>query len=189
MATGLSLAINLIGMKTINVTDNPLFNSSSPSDFWGRRWNQLIHGVLKRGVFKPCLKFSSRPIATLFVFFASGLLHEYILYLVAISIDAKLESKEYATDSLNYRPSYGNHMIFFLWNGIILVLENIISSHLVILKWFKSFLPTPFISIGVVMISLPLAHFFIDELVESGCYSDFKFSVPMIIELNEDDVS
>ena len=27
---------------------NPIFESASPSDFWGRRWNLVVHGLLKR---------------------------------------------------------------------------------------------------------------------------------------------
>ena len=29
------------------MVDNPIFHSRSPSDFWGRRWNRLIHTGLK----------------------------------------------------------------------------------------------------------------------------------------------
>lgn len=61
------------------VMKNPLMKASSPSDFWGGRWNLLVHGVLKRGVFKPVYSVSSKLIAVLATFLASGLFHEYIL--------------------------------------------------------------------------------------------------------------
>lgn len=37
----------LFGRKTKVVTQNALLKSTSVSDFWGRRWNQLVHGALK----------------------------------------------------------------------------------------------------------------------------------------------
>lgn len=37
----------LFGMKTKVVTQNAMLKSTSVSDFWGRRWNQLVHGALK----------------------------------------------------------------------------------------------------------------------------------------------
>lgn len=35
------------GITVIEVADSALTKSSSPSDFWGRRWNALVHIVLK----------------------------------------------------------------------------------------------------------------------------------------------
>ena len=26
---------------------NAMFDAKSPSDFWGRKWNHLVHGLLK----------------------------------------------------------------------------------------------------------------------------------------------
>ena len=37
----------LTGFRTMVIMRNPLFASTSVSDFWGRRWNLLISGVLK----------------------------------------------------------------------------------------------------------------------------------------------
>ena len=42
---------------------NPVLKASSPSDFWSGRWNLLVHGALKRGVFKPVYSLSSKLIA------------------------------------------------------------------------------------------------------------------------------
>ena len=35
--------------KTCIAMNNPMLLSSSPSDFWGKRWNLIIHGCLKVG--------------------------------------------------------------------------------------------------------------------------------------------
>merc|ERR1712165_493781 len=60
--------------------NNPLLKASSPSNFWSGRWNLVVHGALKRGVFKPVYNLSSsKLIAILATFLASGLFHEFIL--------------------------------------------------------------------------------------------------------------
>lgn len=48
----------------------------SPRDFWGRRWNLVVHDMVLRHVFMP-LRGLRRPVrATFFVFLISGLIHE-----------------------------------------------------------------------------------------------------------------
>jgi hypothetical protein len=52
---GVGLGISLLtGTSTIDAMDSPLFKSSSPSDFWGRRWNLVVHDLFKvRRTFVP----------------------------------------------------------------------------------------------------------------------------------------
>jgi len=37
----------LLGTETEEFMMNPVLKSSSPSDFWGKRWNRLVQCVLK----------------------------------------------------------------------------------------------------------------------------------------------
>jgi len=37
----------LFGKQAETVMEDPMLESTSPSEFWGERWNKLIHGVLK----------------------------------------------------------------------------------------------------------------------------------------------
>jgi hypothetical protein len=37
----------IFGKQAETVMENPLLESTSPSEFWGERWNKLVHGVLK----------------------------------------------------------------------------------------------------------------------------------------------
>ena len=41
------IPICLYNVEVIDIMNNPLLATTSPSDFWGKRWNLLIHGVLK----------------------------------------------------------------------------------------------------------------------------------------------
>ena len=48
---GIFTITSFFGMQQGPFMLNPIFESSSPSDFWGRRWNLVVHGLLKRYVF------------------------------------------------------------------------------------------------------------------------------------------
>jgi MBOAT, membrane-bound O-acyltransferase family len=68
----------LTGCEAEAFADNPRGQSTSPSDFWGRRWNRLIHECLKNGVYKPVRFVSGGPrwLAIGATFLASSMFHE-----------------------------------------------------------------------------------------------------------------
>mmetsp|Transcript_5815 Transcript_5815/g.11388 ORF Transcript_5815/g.11388 Transcript_5815/m.11388 type:complete len:424 (+) Transcript_5815:32-1303(+) len=172
----------LFGIRTLDVFDNPMFGSTSVSDFWGRRWNRLVHGVLKRGVYKPVRKQSnSKTIAALAAFIASGALHEYILVLLSLPVlvDGGASSK-YST----FTPVYGKQFCFFAWNGMLMVLEYIALQFSMPKALNIPKLPNILRSLLVVLMALPVAHWFTDEYVKSGIFSHFVVGFPMIVKLN-----
>lgn len=83
---GLFTITSLCGIQQGPMMLNPIFESTSPSDFWGRKWNMVVHGLLKRGVYKPLRSLShstipkySRFTASMAAFVASGVFHEWLL--------------------------------------------------------------------------------------------------------------
>ncbi len=77
----ISMVVTGIDFNVDDSMNNPLLTATSPSDFWGRKWNSIVHSVLKNGVFKPMYNFTSnRPLAVFSSFIASGLFHEWILW-------------------------------------------------------------------------------------------------------------
>jgi hypothetical protein len=45
---GLLAATALVtGKRADTVMENPILESTSPSEFWGKRWNKVVHGILK----------------------------------------------------------------------------------------------------------------------------------------------
>jgi hypothetical protein len=42
-----SLSTNFQGFRTVAPFHNPIFTSTSPSDFWGRKWNMTTHEAMK----------------------------------------------------------------------------------------------------------------------------------------------
>jgi hypothetical protein len=47
MGNSMALMLCMQGYKPIDTMRNPLLHSLSPRDFWGKRWNLIVHGVLK----------------------------------------------------------------------------------------------------------------------------------------------
>lgn len=163
----------LAGLLTLDVFDNPMFESSSVSDFWGNRWNRLVHGVLKRGVYKPVRKItSSRSAAAISAFVMSGLLHEYILLLISIPMS-------HGDGYVNYKPSYGSQFCFFAWNGLLMVLEYIFVTHF--RTKVKLSTPPPILtSMLVVSLALPISHWFTEEYIRSHLFSHYSVGFPFI---------
>lgn len=63
--TGVNGVMQLLsGIQFENVVDNPMFGSQSPSDFWGRRWNRMIHTDLKVRIVSSLFGFVSRRVST-----------------------------------------------------------------------------------------------------------------------------
>jgi Membrane bound O-acyl transferase family len=68
------------GLHCEAVMENPLMQSQSLTELWSKKWNKLVEGVLKRGVYLPLRKSGySKNLAALSTFLASGLFHEWLL--------------------------------------------------------------------------------------------------------------
>jgi hypothetical protein len=86
----MTLAFSLSGVSALaslmagvefddRLTNFPIFLSESPSNFWGRRWNNLIHVGLKEGVYKPVgWNSGNRILASVTAFCVSGLSHDFL---------------------------------------------------------------------------------------------------------------
>mmetsp|Transcript_29691 Transcript_29691/g.45530 ORF Transcript_29691/g.45530 Transcript_29691/m.45530 type:complete len:443 (-) Transcript_29691:89-1417(-) len=172
-------SINLIsGCSTISMNDEPLTKSTSVSDFWGRRWNQLVHGVLKRGIFKPVRNYFPKSIATIVTFVFSGLFHEYVILVTAL----KNESLSSQGTNTHYDPRYGKHMAFFAWNGFMMIVEYFLADNFILL-WIGNKLPQPIKTMIILMLVIPISHWFTHEYVNSGFYDDLSIGYPKIVRL------
>jgi len=107
----------------------------------------------------------------MFTFVASGLLHEYILLMMSASRD---DARKQA-----YDPTYGRQFLFFLWSGVVLLLEGVVKKHAVF-QWMNRTLPRPVRTCLVLMTFLPAAHLFIDDYVGCGFFTDVALGFPKI---------
>jgi len=72
-----ALGNKLQGHSTVPIFRNPLFASRTPTEFWTRRWNVMIHLMMKYGVFRPMRRMVGGSVAVVVAFVVSGLFHEY----------------------------------------------------------------------------------------------------------------
>mmetsp|Transcript_14946 Transcript_14946/g.19565 ORF Transcript_14946/g.19565 Transcript_14946/m.19565 type:complete len:429 (-) Transcript_14946:192-1478(-) len=164
-----------------NVTNFPMFLSTSPSDFWGRRWNNLIHTDLKLGVYKP-VRFATgnKLLASVAAFCMSGMLHEYvwkILFLVT-SAQAAETAKDGGCCPSCYCDSWvGKQLIFFGWNGALIGLEYLIGDKIAACT---SFLPSLLRSHLVVLLSLPVGHLFTQDITRANFFQGLQYAVPLV---------
>jgi hypothetical protein len=158
------------GFKVLKSMRNPMLEASSPSDFWGRRWNRIVHSVMKRGVYKPVRKYcNSATLASLLVFVASGLFHEWLVHAVVI----------YGREDMASNVYIGSNSAFFLWNfKVILVEKLIVGSALV--QSVGSIMPRPLLTLTIIMSSLPVAHWFGNPYLSGGFFADYEKCIVML---------
>ena len=179
---GLKVVTNLlVGVETKRVMSNAIFDSSSPSDFWGRKWNTLIHGVLKRATFKPAVRHFPKSIAAMAAFLASGLFHEWILSAIFYVHDYERDERGQCQQC--YQPSYGRNLLFFSINAIIMATEYFVGKWCVF-RWISRTLPKPLVSILVVCTALPFAHLFTADYIKSDYFYHGQIGFPLLIQLS-----
>lgn len=178
----MTAAVNVsTGFKTIVPMDNPLLEATSPSDFWGRRWNVLVHGVLKRGVYKPLRRHGgSSLVASLAAFAASGLFHEWIVHVMSY----RRQECSMSSMSCDYEPPFGSNMAFFVWNAAVIMIENILRSSGVFQK-VGCAVPRLVVTFFVVMTSLPVAHWFADPYIRQGLFNHYQQGYPLLVLTNK----
>lgn len=182
---GFGVAVQLAtGHKVIETMRNPMLEATSSSDFWGRRWNVLIHGILKRGVYKPVRKYSSGAIALLAAFLASSLFHEWLIHVVVMF--HRTGSAKMIIDNSCPRPAYspriGSNSAFFMWNGLVMLIEKLIGRSVHVQAVGRA-LPRPVVTLLIIMTALPVAHWFANPYIKSGFFFDYQAGFPMIVKV------
>merc|ERR1711957_355006 len=143
-----------------------MLKSTSPSDFWGRRWNLLVHRGLKNGVYKPTRSCSSsRMAAVLATFVASGIIHEYVDYAMFAGTSHQFQWKQ---------------MLFFGWNGILIMVEYG-TRHWQIWGRMSKNLPQTVITAMVLSSALPIAHLFFADWIKYGFFDAVYLTQPVIV--------
>jgi len=160
---GLVVAQSLVtGYKTHNLMDNPCLTARSYSQFWGSKWNLVIHDVLKGGVYLPVRRNFPRYVAMLATFVASGVFHEVLLWVYTYPLDDKdgcfSDAKAAATKVDCYQPPHFATTLFFLWQAFLIAVEYSPLGQLS--TWSK--LPDTIATILVVITGGVFAHYFVE---------------------------
>lgn len=167
---GLAFAAMLITRRhCVLIMNNPIFGSRTPSEFWGRRWNTLIHTCLKNGVYKPVRKLGgSKEMAALVSFLASGLLHEQLVVLVFY--DSKIP--------------WGTTMLFFIWHAMLICLEYM-TSHWSIACSIGTYLPRPMKTALLILCGVPVGQWFMDGYVHSNFFAQSHMALLAVLPIEK----
>ncbi|KAF8703368.1 hypothetical protein HU200_032166 [Digitaria exilis] len=84
LASAAALARALLGADLEPQFDRP-YLASSLGDFWGRRWNLMVPGVLRPCVYRPVrARSGSAAAGVLAAFLVSGIMHEVMFYYITL---------------------------------------------------------------------------------------------------------
>jgi len=163
------------------VTNFPLFLADSPSDFWGRRWNNLIHVDLKRGIYKPVRSYTNnRTVASVSAFVVSGVLHEYVwkvLFFATTAQASEISGVDSCCPTCYCDTWVGKQLVFFGWNGVLIGLEYVVGDQLSVLT---GHLPSLLRSHLVVLLSLPVGHLFTADITKAKYFQGLAQALPLI---------
>lgn len=139
----------LAGVNTVNPFRSPLLLSTSMRDFWGRRWNLLIHRLMKRTFFEPFARTggSGKQIGGFLAFLMSALFHEYMWLAVNWS---------------NSMYVFGLPLLYFTAQFSLCALEATMA-RTPLGAWARR-LPTPVQTILTTFSLLPLAPLFLEGI-------------------------
>lgn len=154
------VSLALAGVDTYEPMRHPLLLSTSVREFWGRRWNLLIHRLMHRSFFAPLAARSPGPRAGAIAAFAvSGLFHEYMW------LATNWHAEQYA---------FGGPLKFFFVQFVLMTMENVLKRTLA--GKFVSALPSPILTILTTLVILPFGPLFLDGL--AGMMSDSLILYP-----------
>ncbi|KAL3932561.1 MAG: hypothetical protein SGARI_003931 [Bacillariaceae sp.] len=180
-ASGLGLLTCCVTGYTLEqFSDSPLTKSTSPSDFWGRRWDRPVQSALRRGCYEPLCDSFGTTTAAFGTFVVSGFIHEYILLTMT-----------FRGGEHSFQPNYGLQFGFFLWNAAVLMME----------RWYRrqvkttrtkhvrlsqihallTSLPQRIQTALVLMTVLPIGHWFTDEYIRASFYDDGSWGFPILV--------
>jgi alginate O-acetyltransferase complex protein AlgI len=100
----LAIAWRAYGLDVRPIMDAPL-NSTSPGEFWGRRWNGAFNQLAFENVFRPVARSTGPILGTIAAFLAFGLIHELVI-------------------SLPARTGYGLPTAYFLLQGCGVIIQH-----------------------------------------------------------------
>jgi len=170
----------LKGFTTREPFRDPLWSSTSPTDFWNRRWNTVVHDILKGGAFLPARRYFSSTVSLVIVFISSGLLHEYT-WSVTFYHDWKSRDEATGICSHCYSHTMLKLTLFFMWNGAIMLLERPMRNFPPF-SWIGK-LPVPIISTLVLATALPVSHWFVGDWIVGGFFKDWAPAFLLIKKL------
>ena len=123
----------------------------------------------------------SKALAASATFLMSGLMHEYILFVLCCSDHYYSQSNNTTTESPKCISFLGLNLAFFLYNGVLIMAEYAFIGTLLHRRVAELSLPTPLLTCMIIGTALPVAHWFTDAYVDCNIYDSLKVGCPMFI--------
>jgi hypothetical protein len=163
LTSAFSTLLALCGFAPRTMWRAPLLTSTSVSDFWGRRWNLLIHGLFRRTVFSPLtLRGVPAWAAGALAFAISGLFHEYA----------------FALQQPSLRDSLGRCLLFFLAQAPAVSAEKALRRRLGVPQLLQH--SATACTIGCTLLIVPFAPLFMHPLKTSDVFASIFDLVPRV---------
>lgn len=154
-------ALSIFGVESHQAMRHPLLLSTSVKDFWGRRWNLLIHRLMHRNFFTPLAPLWGPRAGAIAAFLASALFHEYAWFLTNWSVEA-------------YRP--GGPLLFFGVQFVLLTGETLLKKTALAALFQR--LPAPVLVVLTTVAILPFGPIFLKDLAQGGLMADTARVMP-----------
>jgi hypothetical protein len=119
--------------------------------------------LFQGGIFLPSQKFFPTKISVLLTFLASGVFHDFIHTCVFFNHSSRFD-KNGTCDDACYIPIYGKLTAFFLYAGLIMLLQRPLGQ-LAPFQWMARNVPTPIKATLLVFIHLPVGHWYYGDWV------------------------
>jgi Membrane bound O-acyl transferase family len=114
----------MTGYETEPFMSNPMFESQTMAEFWGKRWNKLIQNLLKQGIFKPLRSTCPKWIAMAGTFAVSGIFHEWLMMIIFAPLPQDIANGSCGQNQC-YKLVYGSALVFFMYMGVLIAGEFI----------------------------------------------------------------
>eukprot|EP00814_Leptocylindrus_danicus_P021101 CAMPEP_0116007558 /NCGR_PEP_ID=MMETSP0321-20121206/2366_1 /TAXON_ID=163516 /ORGANISM="Leptocylindrus danicus var. danicus, Strain B650" /LENGTH=129 /DNA_ID=CAMNT_0003476267 /DNA_START=511 /DNA_END=900 /DNA_ORIENTATION=+ len=122
-----------------------------------------------------------RFVAIATTFIVSGLVHEYVWSVMFYVHNHEKDEDGGCSSCFTYAT--GKVSLFFIWNGIVIVLEQIFGGSF-IFQWLRVVLPSTMKTALVILTALPLAHLFTGDWTESNYFKHYAIGMPIIVKLS-----
>jgi hypothetical protein len=127
-----------------------------------------VHTTLKHGVYLPVRRFFPKYVALTATFLASGLFHEWLVWLTFSPV-AEPSPGGTCQNVSCFQPTYGPATAFFLFQAVLIAVEFFVGRNV---KVVTNLIPTPLATILVICIGGSVAHWFSDGYVNSSFFLD-----------------
>jgi hypothetical protein len=128
------------------------------------------------------MKGHSKALAASATFLMSGLIHEYLLFVLCCPEKLFYLQQDANTIDSTCTSFLGFNLAFFVYNGVLILLEYAFIGILLHQRIVQLYLPAPLMTSMVILTALPVAHWFTDAYADCNIYESLKVGCPLVLK-------